>query len=147
MTLKTRIFTHLPRVSLARFTFCWWRHNRLAMTSQWSDNCDANTWQVISNSLDIDFIHGDIHGRSCKKIGYSMSVDVIAKDLKTSPLFQTEKNCWSEQVPWHSVKAVFTGMIPSYLCNGNSYTCKTPSLYWDVTKVSKNTINIKEASA
>ena len=22
---------------------------------------------MISNSLDIDFIHGDIHGRSCKK--------------------------------------------------------------------------------
>ena len=63
---KTRIFTHHPRVSLARFTFCWWRHNGLAMTSQWPDNCDTNTWQVISNSLDIDFIHGDIHGRSCK---------------------------------------------------------------------------------
>ena len=62
------IFTHHPRVSLARLTFCWWRHNRLAMTSQWPDNCDANTWQVISNSLNIDFIHGDIHGRSCKKI-------------------------------------------------------------------------------
>ena len=40
------------------------------MTSQWPDNCDANTWQVISNSLDIDFIHGDIHGRSCKKDMY-----------------------------------------------------------------------------
>ena len=37
------------------------------MTSQWPDNCDAITWIVISNSLDIDFIHGDIHGRSCKK--------------------------------------------------------------------------------
>ena len=45
---------------------CWWRHNRLAITSQWPDNCDASTWQVISNSLDIDFIHSDIHGRSCK---------------------------------------------------------------------------------
>ena len=67
MTLKTRIFLCHPRVSLTRFTFCWWCHNRLAMTPQWPDNCDANTWQVISNSLDIDFIHGDIHGRSCKK--------------------------------------------------------------------------------
>ena len=56
--------------SLARFTFCWWRLNRLAMTSPWPDNCDANTWQVISNSLDIDFIHGNIHGRSCKNAGY-----------------------------------------------------------------------------
>ena len=30
----------------------WRRHN----------NCDACTWKVISNSLDIDFIHGNIHG-------------------------------------------------------------------------------------
>ena len=56
------------RVTLPRFTFCWWRHNRLLMTAQWTDNCDAITWIMISNSLDIDFIHGDIQGRSCKKI-------------------------------------------------------------------------------
>ena len=57
------------RVSLARFSFCWWRHqNRLLMTSQWPGNCGAITWIVITNSLDIDFIHGDIHGRSCKKV-------------------------------------------------------------------------------
>ena len=30
-------------------------------------------WTLISNSLDIDFIHGDIHGRSCKKSQYSMN--------------------------------------------------------------------------
>ena len=64
---KTTMFTHRPRVSLAQFSFCWWRHNRLLMTSQWPDNCDAVMWIVISNLLDIDFIHGDIHGRSCKK--------------------------------------------------------------------------------
>ena len=67
MTTETMIFTHRPRISLARFSFCWWRHNRLLMTSKWPDNCDAITGIVISNSLDIDFIHGDIHGRSCKK--------------------------------------------------------------------------------
>ena len=67
---KATIFIHHPRVSLARFTLCWWRHNRSAMTSQWPDHCDANTWQVISNSLVIDFIHGDIHDRSCKKPSY-----------------------------------------------------------------------------
>ena len=70
MTLKTRIFTQHPRVSFARFTLCWWCHNQLAMTSQWPENCDANTWQVISKSLDIDFIHGDIHGWSCKKFSF-----------------------------------------------------------------------------
>ena len=67
MTMKTTIFTHHSCVSLARFAFCWWRHNRLLMTSQRPDNCDASTLEVISNSLDIDFIHGDIHGRSCNK--------------------------------------------------------------------------------
>ena len=46
----TTSFTHRPRVSLARFSFCWWRHNRLFMTSQWPDSCDAITWIVISNS-------------------------------------------------------------------------------------------------
>ena len=68
----TTSFTHRPRVSLARFSFCWWRHNRLLMTSQWPDNCDAITSIVISNSLDIDFIHGEIHGRSCKKFLFKL---------------------------------------------------------------------------
>ena len=36
---------------------CWWR----------PDNCDMITWIVISNSLDIVFIQGNIHDRSCKK--------------------------------------------------------------------------------
>ena len=71
MTIKPTSCTHRRRVSPARFSFCWWRHNRLLMTSQWPDNCDAITWIVISNSLDIDFIHGDIHDRSCKKMSYT----------------------------------------------------------------------------
>ena len=41
MTIKTTIFTNRPHVSLARFLFCRWRHNRLLITSQWPDNCDA----------------------------------------------------------------------------------------------------------
>ena len=67
---KIIIILHRPCVSLARFSFCWWRHNRLLMTSQWPDNCDAITRIAISNSLDIDFIHGDIHGRSGKNYLY-----------------------------------------------------------------------------
>ena len=68
MTIKMTIFTHRPRVSLVRFSFCWWRHNGLLMTSQWPDNCDSVMYIVKSNSLYVDFIHGDIHGRSCKKL-------------------------------------------------------------------------------
>ena len=67
MTIKTTSFTYRPHVSTIRFSFCWWLHSRLLMTSQWPDSCDAIMWIVISNSLNIDFIHGDIHGRSCKK--------------------------------------------------------------------------------
>ena len=66
MMIETPIFTRHPSVSLARFSICWWRHNRLLMTSHWPGNCDASTWIVLSNELDID-IHDDIHGRSCKK--------------------------------------------------------------------------------
>ena len=69
---KTTMCTHRPHVSLARFSFCWWRHNRLLMMSQWPDNCNAIMWIMIFNSLDIDLIHGDIHGRSCKKDWYPM---------------------------------------------------------------------------
>ena len=53
-TIKTTSCTHRPLVSFARFSFCWWCHNRLLMTSQWPDHCDAITWIMISNSLDID---------------------------------------------------------------------------------------------
>ena len=59
-------YTPSPR----HFSFCWWRHNQLLMTSQWPHNCDTITWIMVSNSLDIDFIYGDIHGRSCKKNNY-----------------------------------------------------------------------------
>ena len=32
---------------------------------------------MISNSLDIDFIHGYIHGWSCKKICYFLEVNLL----------------------------------------------------------------------
>ena len=72
MMIKMTIFTHHPHVSVAQFSFCWWCHNRLLMTSQWPDNCGGITWIIISNWLDIDFIHHDIHSWSCKKL-YSSS--------------------------------------------------------------------------
>ena len=68
---KTTSFTHRPRVSLARFSFCWWRHNRLLVTPQWPNNCEAITWIMVSNSLDIDFIHCDIFGWSCEKNNFA----------------------------------------------------------------------------
>ena len=74
---KTTSFTHRPRVSLARFSFCWWRRNRLLMTPQWPDNCGAITWIIISNSLDIDYIHGDIHGQLWKNTPNSLCILTI----------------------------------------------------------------------
>ena len=55
------IFTHRLGVSISQFKFWWWRHDRLTLMSQWPDNWDTIIWKVISNLLDIDFIHGDIH--------------------------------------------------------------------------------------
>ena len=60
---------------LTPLVFCLWRHNRLLMTSQWADICDVNTWIMISNSLDINYIHGDIHGWSCKKSNFLTALD------------------------------------------------------------------------
>ena len=73
------LFTHCLFVSIAWFTFCRWGHNRLLMTSQWPDSCDVITWKGISNSLDIDFIHGDIHSRWCKKIGCCFYINIQGK--------------------------------------------------------------------
>ena len=61
------IFTYRPRVSPAQFKSCWWHHNWLLMMSQRPDNCNVSTWKVISNSLNVDFIHSDIHCRLGKK--------------------------------------------------------------------------------
>ena len=77
----------------ARFSFCWWCNNRLLMKLQWPDNCYAITWIVISNSLDIDFIHSDIHGRLCKKLLYQVYKD-MAPVLRT---WQKDEKC-----SWHS---------------------------------------------
>ena len=93
MTIKTTIFTHCPRVSLTRITFCWWRHNRLLMASRWPDKCDAITWLVISNSLDIDFIHSDIHGRSSKKIDFKTFLLTYNALNQLAPAYLNECCC------------------------------------------------------
>ena len=67
---RKRRSSHIDTSShIALIIFCiWWRHNLLLMTSQSPDNCDSSIWKVISSSLDTDFIHVDIHDRSCKNI-------------------------------------------------------------------------------
>ena len=67
------LYTSSPYLT-RRSLFCWWRHTRLPMTSQWPDNRGKwKKWKVILNSLDIDFIQGDSHGRSCKKCFHLMT--------------------------------------------------------------------------
>ena len=92
MTIKTTIFTHRPCVSPARFSFFWWRHTRLLMTSQRPDKCAAITWIVIYNSLDIEYIHGDIHGRSWKKYK-THSADEFASVMLS----------WNRNMPFYSI--------------------------------------------
>ena len=70
MMMKATIPIHRHHFSLPLITFNRWRYNRLLMTSQFPDNYDAITWKVISNSLAIDFIQGDIDGRSRKENRY-----------------------------------------------------------------------------
>ena len=82
------------------------------MTSQWPDNCDAVTWIMISNSLDIDFIYGDIHGRSCKKAiyskhhhcpyGYSMTV------------YRSYQNKVARSGPFYLYRLTFANLMHSF---------------------------------
>ena len=63
---KTTTFTHRPRVVLTWSSFCYdvtidcWRHNNETQSHK----------SLMSNSSDIDFIHSDIHDRSCKNRYY-----------------------------------------------------------------------------
>ena len=59
MMIKTMTFTHWPPVSLTWFTFCWWHHKWFLM---------MHMLKAISNTLDTNFIHENIHGLPCKKI-------------------------------------------------------------------------------
>ena len=88
---KTTMFTHRPRVSLAQSLFCWWRHNRLLMTAQWPDNCDAITWIVICDSLDIDFIHCDIRANVQTEMRFG-----VAQLLFTTPNLWKQELCYSK---------------------------------------------------
>ena len=62
--------TSTPCVSLGQFKFCWWYRNhcwwRHKCIIQYN-NCDACMWKLISNSLDIDYIHGHLCEKKFKK--------------------------------------------------------------------------------
>ena len=55
-TYNGRSWEHTHYSSLTRFTFWWRRHNSLDKIF-W-DNHYAGVWKVVSNSLDIDCLHG-----------------------------------------------------------------------------------------
>ena len=95
-------FVTRVHASFCFFWFCWRRHNRLLMTSQWPDNCDAIMCIVISNSIDIDFIHGDIHGRSCKKKYFSTQLCFIDTSAKTFPSYLERKVCIQYLTCWNN---------------------------------------------
>ena len=121
MTIKTMIFANCLHVSLDRFTFCRWSHNQLLMTSQWPDNCDAITGKMIFNSLDIDFIHGDIHDRSCNFIFIHKLYLFFSKILFYSLPIMALTHCGLVT----QYMASLTGDIIG-LCNGqSSVLCQT----------------------
>ena len=116
MMLKTMmIFTHHPHVSLTWFTFCWWCHNRLHMTSQWPDNYDASTCKAISNLLYMDFIHCDIHGLLCKKFVISDPVN------------------YNEKWKYHNIRCQFPFGVRSYSTALNIW-CKSCVMLWNIMR-------------
>ena len=93
-------YTHQHRASLGLFTFGWWRHN-------WLGNCDAHTCKVISDSLNINFIHGDIHDRPCKNL-------VMAKDIS-----------WGRRPDNFGFKCLRQGY--QWICHQTSSKCIMPA--------------------
>ena len=80
------------------------------MTSQWPYKCDVITWIVIFHSSDIDFIHGDIHGRSCKKY-------VIAKLLQ---LGMYHRKFWVDYSLLQCIIRIYFVSRPEYFCKSLS---------------------------
>ena len=65
-----QITLHVSNVSFHTSTPCLNNavcHSVDVLTITRPDNCEASTWKAVSNSLNFDFIHGGIQGRSCKK--------------------------------------------------------------------------------
>ena len=105
MAIKMRICTH-QWPSFGLFTF-W--HDvsmdlvTLVMTLQLimqHIKCNSanrgNTWKVKSNSLSIDFIHGDMQGCLCKKINYPcLNLDAYLANLRhyKMPHFESWDSC------------------------------------------------------
>ena len=76
-------------VLLGLIMFWWWRHNSLlnigddvainCATIMWLCICDASTWKVVSNSMNIDFIHDDLHDWSYKKQRYHVLIIFLSE--------------------------------------------------------------------
>ena len=101
----------------------WWRHNDQTIMARSRDN-------LISISIDIDFIHGDIHGRSCKNCPHYPVMHVELFDCHVGPITQwtdlqindvlvdatpqgwRTKGFWCRVVSYH----VMSCHIISYIC-------------------------------
>ena len=58
--------------------------------------CYVNSGKSLSNSLDIDFIHGGIHGRLCVKFHYLINICTYAVSRTIYSTLQCRTNacCW-----------------------------------------------------
>ena len=101
------VFHSLALRSAGDVTIDWrWRHNDQTIVT--------TTWQMISNSLDIDFIHGDIHGRSCKNIQCDIVFIYISIYWSTAYRFvnpwykksKTNRKCECHKTKYHYTRAV-----------------------------------------
>ena len=84
ITIKTTIFTHRSRVSLARFSYCWWRHNRLLVTSQRPDNQIFTDGRVRNNCICITFNGGLNSGMETHKTGSVLVINNPCPNLSLS---------------------------------------------------------------
>ena len=93
MTIKITIFTHHPLCHSLGFRSdydvtvdCWWRHDDQIIVTRACEKLYLTRYTSI-------FIHGDIHGRSCKNIRYNTPTFCLFF------LIATKQSTWSQQNP------------------------------------------------
>ena len=108
MPINTTIFTHRLRVSLVRFTFYWWHHNRLLTKSLM--HYASTSVRRTRDKRCLDFIHNHIHGRSCK----NMEGPVIIYQI-TLHKHQPTLNRYYDWLVLNEIKAISCVVSNQYL--------------------------------
>ena len=99
MTIKMTIFTHRPHVSLPRFMFCLWLHNRSRMASPGQNRSSIIVMCVREKrNLDVDciqdYFHGGINNLSTQPYSSADNTIILKKMLGILTIISLTLRLW-----------------------------------------------------